>query len=174
MRFLILLTLSTVSGFNETQLLGKMNAANSVDELCVVLEQLQSELHLPMRLALKSPSEFEVLFWQRIFESSQVPPSRRHSQLVNLFNKLRDFATAYARQLPVMTEEYFRHPSFQVADDTRDNEVFNVKINPINYWQRHDKFLSSWHYTTCKCHCHVEPLYEHIMHILFLNRRLYH
>jgi hypothetical protein len=117
-----------VSSFNETQLLGKMNAASSVDELCVILEQLQSELHLPMRLALKSPTEFEFLFWQRIFESSQVPPSRRHSQLAGLFNQLRDYATAYARQLPVMMEEYFMHPSFQVEKESRDNEVFIVKL----------------------------------------------
>ena len=132
MRILILLTLSTVSGFSERQLLDKLDGAKSVDELCVVLEQLQNKLNLPMRLALKSPAEFEALFWQRIFETSQVPPSRRHSQLIKLFNQLRDYATAYARRLPVVTEEYSRHPSFQVAEDSRDNEVFIANIEILN------------------------------------------
>ena len=127
MRTLILL-LSVTYAFDESRLLEKLNGVKTAKELYAFLEEVQTKIKLPMELAVTEPSKFEVLYWQRVFESNKGPPSRRHLQLKDLFNQLRDYATAYSRHLSRITEQK-THPSFQpYGTDSKDNELINLNI----------------------------------------------
>ena len=74
-------------GFNESELLEKLNVAETRADLLQILTRVQSDLDLPMVLARESPVDFESLYWSRIFQHSQRPPSR--SGKLNLFLKIQ-------------------------------------------------------------------------------------
>ena len=72
----ILFILTTVFAFNESELLENLDAAKTRADLLQILTRVQSDLALPMVLARESPEDFESLYWSRIFQHSQRPPSR--------------------------------------------------------------------------------------------------
>jgi len=127
MRLLVLL-FSVIFTFDESRLLERLDRVKTAKEMYALLEEVQTKIKLPMNLAITNPSKFESLYWQRVFESSTRPPTRRHLQLRDLFNQIRDYATAYSRHLSRITVQK-THPSFQsYRTEAKDNELFNLNI----------------------------------------------
>ena len=125
---LLLLLFSVTFTFDESRLLERLNRVKTAKEMFLLLEEVQTKIKLPMNLAVTNPSKFESLYWQRVFESSTRPPSRRHLQLRDLFNQIRDYATAYSRHLSRITVQK-AHPSFQsYGTEAKENELFNLNI----------------------------------------------